>query len=70
LPPVIASTSTVWPVVKSKIRDPGVSSTGSPSWLIVGGPSSRVQLAMKLNRSTGEKLAPAPMVVSVPKSDS
>ena len=31
---------------------------------------SRVQLVMKLRRSTGEKLRPAPIVVSEPKSDS
>ena len=52
MPPVIAVTSTVSPVVKSKMREPGVSSTGSPSWLMVGGPSSRVQLVMKFRRST------------------
>src|SRR5438445_425388 len=35
----------------------GVLSSGSPSSLIVGGPSSRLQLVMKLSRSTGDPMA-------------
>ena len=49
LPPVIALTSTVSPVVKSKMRVPGVLRIGSPSCWTEGAPSSRVQLAMKLS---------------------
>src|SRR4051794_41199401 len=37
---------------------------------MVGGPSSRAQLVTRLTRSTGDQLAPAPSLVSVPKSDS
>ena len=69
LPPVMAVASTVWPVVKSKIRVPGVSSTGSPSCSIDGAPSSRVQLPSRLSRSTGDQFRPAPSFVSVPKSE-
>ena len=67
---MVALTSTVCPVVKSKMREFGVSITGSPNCWMVGAPSSRVQLVMKLSRSAGEKLRPAPIVVSEPKSDS
>ena len=45
-------------------------SSGSPSWLIVGAPSSRVQLVTKFSRSAGDQLRPAPIFVSVPKSES
>src|SRR5258705_11248900 len=37
---------------------------------MVGGPSSRVQLVIRLSRSTGDQLAPAPIVVRLPKSES
>src|SRR5215204_1055865 len=70
LPPVIAVTSTVCPVVKSKTCVLGVDSNGSPSWFTVGAPSSRVQLVTKLNRSTGDQFAPPPSTESVPKPES
>src|SRR5215204_68522 len=69
LPPVMLVTRTVWPVVKSKTRVSGVVRIGSPSCDTLGAPSSRVQLARKLSRSTGDQFKPPPIVDSVPKSD-